>query len=385
MLNSHKDHLTSEGFTPKAIEQLQTWGVRSITNQEAKNLGIAYQGYSPSGLWFPFQGNFGQLRCDRFLLKYLSPGGSTATPWNPDTEVVTEGFKDAAAGTLMGLIPTTAIAGVTHYRSLPKRGQTVVFDSDATSSPNGFTALVRAAIFLGGKAVAIPQDFGQKAGLVEFFREFSPSAQPDAYQELLATAMTPLEMLYHLPSQWQDLSGKELEACVKGITLLARDFPEITGDRPKTFALTYQQLLVILASRYSIDSRRRNPTGSIPAEITPVSILPSRCRSRFVWLDRTVKPWLVLLQTATALLSISPQTSVGYRSCWIVGGSATLTREDSLRGLVRCRGLSIESCNPFGDRHSGGGVYQHCPRRRFGAMFPTGSDVVLDVLEFASY
>jgi hypothetical protein len=231
MLNLHKDHLTSEGFTPEAIEQLQAWGVRSITNQEAKNLGIAYQGYSPSGLWFPFQGNFGQLRCDRFLLKYLSPGGSTATSWNPETEVVTEGFKDAAAGTLMGLISTTAIAGVTHYRSLPQRGQTVVFDSDVTTNPNGFTALVRAAIFLGGKAVAIPQDFGQKAGLVEFFQEFSPSAQPDAYQELLATAMTPLEMLYHLPCQWQGLSGQELEACVKGITTLARDFPEINGDR----------------------------------------------------------------------------------------------------------------------------------------------------------
>jgi hypothetical protein len=76
---------------------------------------------------------------------------------------------------------------------------------------------------------------------------------------------------------------------------------------------------------------------------------------------------------------------VGYRSCWTVGGSATLTREDSLRGLVRCRGLSIESCNLFGDRLSGGGVYQHCQWRRFGAMFLTGSGVVLDIWEFASY
>jgi hypothetical protein len=157
MLNLHRDHLTSEGFTPEAIDRLQTWGVRSITNQEAKNLGIAYQGYSPSGLWFPFQG-------------------------------------------------------------------------------------------------------------------------------------------------------------------------------------------------------------------------------KFVWLDRTVKPWLVLLQTVTALLSISPLTSVGCRSCLIVGGSATLTREDSLRGLVRCRGLSIESCNLFGDRLSGGVVYQHCQQRRFGAMSLTGSGVRLDAL-----
>jgi hypothetical protein len=56
-----------------------------------------------------------------------------------------------------------------------------------------------------------------------------------------------------------------------------------------------------------------------------------------------------------------------------------------LRGLVRCRGLSIESCNLFGDRLSGGGVYQHCQWRRFGAMFLTGSGVVLDIWEFASY
>ncbi len=231
MLNLHKDHLTSEGFTSEAIEQLQAWGVRSITNQEAKNLGISCQGHNPSGLWFPFDGQFGQLRCDEFFLKYLSPSGKPTAPWNPDVGIITEGFKDAAAGTLMGLISTTAIAGVTHYRSLPRRGQTVIFDSDASTNPNVFTALVRAALFVGGKAIAIPQDFGRKAGLVEFFREFSPSDQPEAYQELLATAMTPLEMLYHLPSQWQELSSKELEACVKSITTLARDFPQIATER----------------------------------------------------------------------------------------------------------------------------------------------------------
>ena len=271
MLNqTHVAHLTSEGFTAKATDHLQAWGVRSITNQESKNLGISYQGYSPSGLWFPFQGNFGQLRCDRFLPKYLSPGGSTASPWNPKTEVVTEGFKDAAAGTLMGLIPTTAIAGVTHYRSLPRRGQTVVFDSDATTNPNVFTALVRAALFLGGKAIAIPQDFGQKAGLVEFFREFSPSAQPDAYQELLSTALSPLEMLYHLPYQWQDLSGQELGACIKGITSLMRDFPEIIGSRRSI------EICLARSNREAltgVDANRNCTAFNIAADLCGVSIV----------------------------------------------------------------------------------------------------------------
>jgi hypothetical protein len=231
MLKSHLTHLQSEGFSLQAIDQLQDWGVRSIVRSEAKNLNITYQGQNPSGLWFPFQQSYGQLRTDNFFLKYLSPACMETRPWNPSAQVVTEGYKDAAAGTLMGGIPTAAIAGVTHYRSLPQLGQTVIFDSDAATNPNVFTALVRAAIYLGGKAIAIPQDFGSKAGLCEFFKEFSIQDQPDAYQELLATAMTPLEMLFYLPSQWRGLSVAQLEECAKKITTLVYDFPEIINDR----------------------------------------------------------------------------------------------------------------------------------------------------------
>jgi hypothetical protein len=229
--NSHMDHLTSEGFTPNAIDRLKTWGVRSITAPEAKTLRLTYDDQTPSGLWFPFHNDYGQLRTDDFPLKYLSPASIKTRPWNPKANVVTEGFKDAAAGTLMGHINTAAIAGVSHYKSLPPLGQTVIFDSDATTNPSVFASLIRAAIYLGGKATSIPQDFGHKAGLVEFFKEFSPTDQPDAYRELLATAMTPLEMLYHLPSQWSGLSGKDLESCAVGITSLVRDFPEISGNR----------------------------------------------------------------------------------------------------------------------------------------------------------
>jgi hypothetical protein len=231
LINSHIDHLIHEGFTPNAIDRLKTWGVRSITASEAKTLRLTYDNQTPAGLWFPFHNSYGQLRTDDFPLKYLSPSGKSTRPWNSKARVVTEGYKDAAAATLMGNIPTAAIAGVSHYKSLPPLGQTVIFDSDATTNPSVFASLIRAAIYLGGKATSIPQDFGHKAGLVEFFKEFSPTDQPDAYRELLATAMTPLEMLYHLPSQWSELSGKDLDACAIGITSLVRDFPEISGSR----------------------------------------------------------------------------------------------------------------------------------------------------------
>jgi hypothetical protein len=72
---------------------------------------------------------------------------------------------------------------------------------------------------------------------------------------------------------------------------LAYMFFDFNGDRllHEDFC-TRQELLVILARQISIDSRRSNITGSIPAETTPKLILPSRCRSGLVWLDRTVKP-----------------------------------------------------------------------------------------------
>jgi hypothetical protein len=126
MLNTpHMDYLTNEGFTTDATSQLQTWGVRSIAASEAKNLSLTYDYQTPSGLWFPFTNGYGQLRTDDFPLKYLSPAGTKTYPWNPNSPVVTEGYKDAAAGTLMGKVPTAAIAGVSHYRSLPPLGQTV--------------------------------------------------------------------------------------------------------------------------------------------------------------------------------------------------------------------------------------------------------------------
>jgi hypothetical protein len=231
MLEAHVNHLQSEGFSDRGISILAKWGVRSIGYSAARKLGIIYQGETPAGLWFPFQQGYGQLRCDRFTPKYLSPGGRATRPWNPHAQIVTEGYKDAAAGTLMGKVPTAAIAGVTHYQSLSPSGQTVIFDSDATMNPHVFTALIRAALFLNGKALVIPREFGDKAGLCEFFQRFTPKEQPEAYQSLLATAMTPREMLYHLPSQWKSLSIEQRESGIHKLMRLVYDFPEIINDR----------------------------------------------------------------------------------------------------------------------------------------------------------
>jgi hypothetical protein len=283
LINSHIDHLTKEGFNGHAIDRLKTWGVRSITASEAKTLRLTYDNQTPAGLWFPFHNGYGQLRTDDFPLKYLSPASIKTRPWNPKANVVTEGFKDAAAATLMGNIPTAAIAGVSHYKSLPPLGQTVIFDSDATTNPSVFASLIRAAIYLGGKATSIPQDFGHKAGLVEFFKEFSPTDQPDAYRELLATAMTPLEMLYYLPSQWSGLSGKDLESCAVGITSLVRDFPEISSRRSiehfcghvsgcsgyplDRLMARFPKRIIPSANHRSRPKYKANPSVEIPIEI----------------------------------------------------------------------------------------------------------------------
>ncbi len=149
LVPNHREHLSSEGFTEEQIDRLITWGVRTIaTPKEAHGMGLSRYA---SGIWFPFRGEFGQLRVDQPReAKYLSPTGVKAQAWTPPGEkpmVVTEGFKDGAIGTLQGGIPTGAIAGVSHYRQCLQQdsGQTIVFDSDGWTNPAVFTNLARAA------------------------------------------------------------------------------------------------------------------------------------------------------------------------------------------------------------------------------------------------
>jgi hypothetical protein len=207
-----------------------------------------------TGIWFPFRGEFGQLRVDQpkpESPKYLSPIGVKAQAWTPPGEramVVTEGFKDGAIGTMQGGIPTGAIAGVSHYRQCLQQnsGQTIVFDSDGWINPAVFTNLVRAAQWVKGKVALVPQWVGEKAGLVEYLKA------GHSYEILLQSAMTAEELLLELPTRWMELPNAHREECIKRVQDLAADLME-GSDRTR------------LERRLSAVAQRAIVIGAAPA------------------------------------------------------------------------------------------------------------------------
>jgi hypothetical protein len=123
LVPNHREHLIAEGFTEEQVDRLIGWGVRTIaTPKEAHAMGLSRY---VTGIWFPFRGEFGQLRVDQpkpESPKYLSPIGVKAQAWAPPGEramVVTEGYKDGAIGTMQGGIPTAVIAGVSQKDLVP--------------------------------------------------------------------------------------------------------------------------------------------------------------------------------------------------------------------------------------------------------------------------
>jgi hypothetical protein len=89
----------------------------------------------------PLSGKMGSVA------KYLTPLGAKTQARIPSgCKVVTEGAKDAAAGSLMGGIPTGAIAGISHYRKALNQnaGYTVLFDADGWTNPAVFSNLFHA-------------------------------------------------------------------------------------------------------------------------------------------------------------------------------------------------------------------------------------------------
>lgn len=222
LTKSHLEHLRSEGFSASDIEQMEAWGVRSIEPQEASELGFRVKDQPPTGgLYFPFTQGFGQIRCDSPPIrngkraKYLTPVGAAAKAWNSQAPVVTEGFKDAARGTLIGRIQTGALAGVSHYaKALEKgSGQTILFDHDAWTNPSVFLNLFKAGKFLKGKIQVIPAIDGEpKAGLCEYFKAGHTA---EDYARLIASAMSPEDFLFELPKHWNNLTERQLIDCVK--------------------------------------------------------------------------------------------------------------------------------------------------------------------------
>lgn len=202
MLNkTHKKHFVDEGWTPEEIDiAVKQYDVRSVSQHEAIAL-LGYYRNVTSGIWFPFGGDFGQLRLDapgRGVPKYLSPCKGKATPraWVPTgctvhtVGVFTEGWKDAFLATVRGGKPVGAVAGVSHVPSvLPQGlGASVVFDSDGSQNANVAQALVKAGLHLKGKIALIPKDAGDKAGFTEFFKAGYGQA---GFDKLLASAQDP--------------------------------------------------------------------------------------------------------------------------------------------------------------------------------------------------
>lgn len=242
--DAHREHLQSEGFSDDQIGILIDMGMRSMTEQEARNRNVGCKDdsgnfASSSGLWMPFDGEFGQLRCDNppikdgKSVKYLTPCGTDSKAYLPDgCVVVTEGFKDAAAGTLHGGIPTGAIAGVSHYRKALAKGSrlTILFDADARTNPSVFLNLFNAALWTGGKIQLVPEISDQpKAGLCEYFRAGHTA---EDYKELINSALDPKDFLSTLPQYWIGLSREEFDKCCKAwFKLIVRHFSKDDADQ----------------------------------------------------------------------------------------------------------------------------------------------------------
>jgi energy-coupling factor transporter ATP-binding protein EcfA2 len=210
LYSEHHQHLREEGFSVDSIENLRQQGlIESLTAAEAYKAGfpVAIDNIPVTGgLLFKFTNTFSQLKPDnRDILKdkngksikYLSSPGSIDQncAYIPDgCEAITEGIKDSWIFSLIGGIPTGAIAGVSHaITALPKNCKhTILFDYDAWSNFKVFISLIRAGVHCGGKVAIIPEIEGcPNAGGCEYFKA---GYTAEDYRQLLDTAKTPIDM-----------------------------------------------------------------------------------------------------------------------------------------------------------------------------------------------
>jgi P4 family phage/plasmid primase-like protien len=274
----HREHLLSEGFTLDQIETMQAMGVRSITEVEASAMGFRIKqpdgsSASSSGLYFPFADGFGQIRADNLLLnrqgkpaKYLTPVGAKSQAMIPvGCKVITEGAKDALAGTMHGGLPTGALAGVSHaLKALkPCSSYVFLFDADGRTNPNVFRSLVVAAVHGRSKIQLVPAMEGQspKAGLCEYFKAGHTAAD---YQKLIASAMSIPEFLLTLPSHWIGLGETQVMRCVEvALALAAVHLSEMQQTKlldkihAATKIVSRTALEKLLRSRIKLQAKRR--------------------------------------------------------------------------------------------------------------------------------
>ncbi len=237
ILPEHIEHLNNEGFTFSQITQWVEPGLESLTQEQAAERGFKAKDkddkwVSGSGLYFPFKGKFGQLRLDvpierkkGSIAKYLTPlGAKTQAQIPTNCQVITEGAKDAAAGSLHGKIPTGAIAGISHYRKALKQdaGYTVLFDADGWTNPAVFSNLFHAGKWLNGKVQLIPKVEGYpKAGLCEYFKVGNTT---EDYKKLVASAKKPEALLLQWGKHFGDIPEGRLSQAVRVALRLAAEY-----------------------------------------------------------------------------------------------------------------------------------------------------------------
>ena len=232
----HIQHLCDEGFSLSHIALWVGQGLRSLTEEEAQTRfkaqnkdGVCVSG---SGLYLPFTRSFGQLRLDTpierkngSVAKYLTPLRAKTQARIPSgCKVITEGAKDAAAGSLMGGIPTGAIAGISHYRKALNQNAryTVLFDADGWGNPAVFSNLFHAGKWLNGKVQLIPKIEGYpKAGLCEYFKVGNTA---EDYQKLINSAKRPEALLLEWGNHFGDIPETRLSQAVRVALRLASEY-----------------------------------------------------------------------------------------------------------------------------------------------------------------
>jgi predicted P-loop ATPase len=248
----HQKHLLDEGFTLEQIAEWEKLGLRSIDKEEAEKLNLKYwteDGWKcGEGLYFPFTESFGQIRLDVPVVrsngstaKYLTPYGAKSEAWIPDgSNVITEGPKDAHAGTVHGGILTGAIAGISHYRRALKQGakNTTLFDADGWNNPSVLSNLFHAGKWLNGKVQLLPEIPDEpKAGLCEYFKWLEHLAKQKGiediaafkrqeYQKLINSAMTPEDLLFQWAERFKGIPSKKLSQALRVAFKLAASYLE---------------------------------------------------------------------------------------------------------------------------------------------------------------
>lgn len=232
----HAEHLLDEGFLPTQVARMIDGGLRSLSENEAIQQGfkakdVSGKYISSSGLYFPFVSGFGQLRLDNPIeqkpnkfAKYLTPIGAKSQARIPTgCRVITEGPKDAMAGSLHGKVPTGAIAGVSHWKALPKdAGYTAIFDYDGWVNANVFSNLFFAGKHLNGKVALLPKIEGEpKAGLCEYFKA---GHTPDDYKALIDSALKPEMLLIEWGKHFGEIPLERKTQAVRVAMRLAAQF-----------------------------------------------------------------------------------------------------------------------------------------------------------------